>query len=243
MIRMLKAQSTSFKNMVYNCIFNKQCVYCLIATDEAICPDCLECFPLLGTQCPSCAEPNDHGEICGHCLKQAPSFSGVICPYIYKGPIKKLLQSWKQSGPYSPYTAGLKQVMHTLWDLLAEKEFDLIIPVPYHWRRLLKRGHQPTGQLSRFLSHQMNTPVCQGLKRIKGTTSQRQLKRTERFKNLKSAFALKPKYKAQLKGKNVLLVDDVMTTGATVESASRVLIQAGAKSVTIACLARTPTPA
>lgn len=200
-----------------------------------ICQDCLANLPILGLQCPRCAEPNVHGELCGHCLSLPPAFDGVICPFEYKRPVNQLIHKWK----HHVHTLGPEQLILRLGHQLEEGHYDFVVPVPYHWRKLLKRGHNPVRNLSRKLAKQLSTPLLDAVTRVKKGQDQRGLDRKSRLKNLKKAFSVDKNKIETLKGKNILLVDDVVTTGATCNAISLLLKRAGAKSVMVGCLART----
>ena len=204
---------------------------------QSICPDCINALPELGVHCPKCAEPNRHGEVCGHCLSRPPAFDFVICPYRYAGPIKRLIAKFK----HKPSLVGSDVLYQILARQLTDHQFDYIIPTPYHWQRLLLRGHNPVRELAVWLSRHLNTPLLDGLTRIKSQNSQKELNRKYRLKNLHGAFSLNLNVnKLTIQDANILLIDDVLTTGATAHSAALTLRRAGAKSVCIACLARTP---
>ncbi|MFT5594652.1 MAG: ComF family protein [Oceanicoccus sp.] len=239
MTRILAAylrQSTIIISKVYNRLFINQCVFCLTHSQRNICVQCQEALPHLGQHCPQCAEPNHHGHVCGECLQHPPAFDRVICPFIFKGPVAGLIQKFKRSSK----VLGLECIEHTLSEQLHTYEFDAIVCVPYHWKKLLWRGHNPTGILASSLSKTLSTPLWQGLVRTKATGSQQGLDKNRRRSNVRRAFSCTPSLALQIKGKNLLLIDDVLTTGATCHAAALVLKKHGAKSVTLACLARTP---
>ncbi len=229
-------QSTTSIIKVYNSLLNIQCIYCLQPSEYNICSDCMAVLPILGQHCPRCAEPNHHGQLCGHCLKYAPAFDGVVAAFEYRPPISDLIHSWKAR----EHTHGIEMLMQSLVDNLACQQFDFIVPVPYHWQKLLKRGHNPVRSLSKYLSKRLNNPLLDTITRIKPGIDQQGLARKKRLNNLRGVFALHEKYKTQLQHKNILLVDDVVTTGATCNHISKLLKAAGAHSITVACLARTP---
>jgi ComF family protein len=132
-------------------------------------------------------------------------------------------------------------LIHSLSNLLDEHHFDYIIPLPYHWHRLIHRGHNPVRTICKQLARETNFPLMDGLKRIRSQHSQKGLNRRQRLSNLSCAFVVHPHLNQSIfVGKNLLLVDDVLTTGATCNSAALTLKTAGAKSVCVACLARTP---
>jgi len=229
-------QSTTSIIKVYKSLINIQCIYCLQDSVNNICPDCLDALPTLGQHCPKCSEPNHHGQLCGHCLKNPPAFDEVFCPFAYQPPLSDLIHRWKNR----PHTLGVELLVQRLVDDLSEHTFDRVIPVPYYWGKLLKRGHNPVRALAKQISQQLHTPLMDAVRRIKSGHDQQGLDRKQRLQNLRGIFELKTKYKPQLRHNNILLVDDVVTTGATCNHISKLLKAAGAQSITLACLARTP---
>lgn len=115
---------------------------------------------------------------------------------------------------------------------------DVLIPIPLSQQRLAERGFNQAVQLAHHLSRTQTQ--SQTLLRMKHTSAQSSLKRSERLTNLTGAFAVAPLLVAQLRGKNILLIDDVVTTGATLNFAARVLKHAGAAHVGALVLAKTP---
>ncbi len=229
-------QSTISIIKVYNGLLNIQCIYCLQDSQTNICPDCLDALPLLGQHCPKCSAPNHHGQLCGHCLSVPPAFDEVLCPFEYQPPISDLIHSWKSR----QHTQGVEVLIQRLIETLSTHDFDVIIPVPYHWQKLLKRGQNPVRTLAKQLSKQLHTPLLDAVIRTKLGIAQQGLDRKKRITNLHGVFDLKPRKRLSFKHKNILLVDDVVTTGTTCNHISKLLKGAGAHSVTIACLARTP---
>ena len=120
---------------------------------------------------------------------------------------------------------------------------DLVAPVPLHWRRLFTRRYNQAALLARVVARDGNAswrPTC--CARVRWTGSQAGLKAGERRRNVRKAFEVHPRWLAKLKGRTVLLVDDVLTTGATVEACTRALHRAGAAHVDVLTLARVVRP-
>jgi ComF family protein len=127
-------------------------------------------------------------------------------------------------------------------DLLPDA--DLIVPVPLHWRRLWARRFNQSAALSGFISGQAGPPVnITALKRAKATPQQVGLSRTARAANVQGAFRIDAPGKAEIKRKHILLVDDVLTSGATVDACARALLRAGARQVDVLVFARVVDPA
>jgi ComF family protein len=130
---------------------------------------------------------------------------------------------------------------HTGAELL--KDADIIIPIPLHWSRLWRRRFNQAMVLAQsvVMTHNRDAPIPIGahlLKRIKRTEHQTGLTRTRRAANLRGAFAVPERAKAILKNKRIVLIDDVLTTGATVNAATRTLLKAGVAQVDVLTFAR-----
>lgn len=117
-----------------------------------------------------------------------------------------------------------------------EQHFDVIVPMPLHWRKRLERGFNQSELLARFVAKRSGIPIAKSLYRKKGTDPQAGLTRAQRRTNVAGAFEVKRRH--EVDGRHVLLIDDVLTTGATASACSAVLKRAGAKRVTVLTLAR-----
>lgn len=232
MLASLRHSSTSKIKEVYNRLKISQCHLCHQPAQISLCSDCFAGLPRLSLACPLCAEPNEHGHICGQCLKEPPDFQRVLIPYRYEFPINHLLKGWKFR-----HQRQHDWLIHTLAKHLQEHRFDAITPIPSHWRRRLWRGRDHSLEIAKVLAEQLELPIIQALARSSATPSQRGLDKVQRQRNLRSAFTLN----SSMKGLNILLVDDVMTTGSTVNMASKALQKGQPKSITVACIARTPS--
>jgi ComF family protein len=122
-----------------------------------------------------------------------------------------------------------------------EQSYDVIVPMPLHWRKRWQRGFNQAELLAREIGRRTKTPVKNVLRRVRNTASQAGLTSSKRRKNVSGAFqtSRRPKTGVALQGSRVLLIDDVMTTGATAASCARALKRAGASQVTLLTLART----
>jgi len=124
---------------------------------------------------------------------------------------------------------------------LKDLDADLILPVPMYWARKLARGTNSPEVVARCLAQQMRIPVsCRTLRRYRNTLPQKDLPVGQRFRNVRGAFAVRRSY--DLQGARVLLVDDILTTGATCSEAAGVLIKAGAAMVAAVVIARAQGP-
>ena len=123
-------------------------------------------------------------------------------------------------------------------------EADALVPVPLHWRRLWARRFNQSAMLAAAVSRQTGVPIVDGaLKRVKPTAQQVGLSRTERAANVQGAFRVPGDGKAAVTGRRLVLIDDVRTSGATVEGCGRALLRAGATNVDVLVFARVAEPA
>ncbi len=184
--------------------------------------------------------------VCVDCLKQAPSLNSTLAALDYAYPWSALISAYKfddQTG-WAPFfadlllqTPGVRQAFKNL------QANDLILPVPLSKERLQTRGFNQAWELAQALARQSGsaaTTVSTLLLRVKNTRPQTELKREARLDNVKGAFQIDPLRLAELKGKRVLLIDDVMTSGASLFTAAEALRAAGAAHITGIVLARTP---
>ena len=181
--------------------------------------------------CPQCALPTLHGAVCGQCLQHPPHFRRTVAAFAYAFPLDKLLLALKYG-----------EKLH-LSGLLADKLAlridhlpDCIIPMPLHKERLRQRGFNQSMQLAQRLSQQLHVPLlAHACVRIRNTPSQSGLPWKERNKNMRKAFDCS----TVVTGKHIAVVDDVMTTGATLNELAHTLLRAGASEVSAWVVART----
>ncbi|MFA0812310.1 ComF family protein [Microbulbifer epialgicus] len=168
-------------------------------------------------------------------MREPPQYSGVRATWHYAYPISQLIQRFKY---HSDLAAG-----HTLAQLTAqaiepvEDRPDLLAPIPLHWRRYWQRGYNQSQLVAAELAKQWQLPLRPRLlRKIAATQTQSQLRRHQRLRNLLQNFAVRE----PVEGLHIGLVDDVLTTSATLEAATQKLLEAGATRVSAFILARTP---
>jgi len=210
-----------------------------------LCADCLAgMVQPQGVPCPGCGEylPGAPAEplLCGRCREKPRPWGRALVYGPYAGPLKDMILGYKfearldfgrrlQECALAAFERGLEKYPE-LWEL------SVLVPVPLHPRRLLSRGFNQSRELARLVSARHGLPIRQGaLERVRRTTPQMELSRSARAENIRGAFAAK---KRMLTGKAVLLVDDIMTTGATLEECARAMLDAGAQRVDVLVLAR-----
>ncbi|WP_372747511.1 ComF family protein [Litorivivens sp.] len=224
--------NSTLKHLSYK-LFPGACQLCLGATDRPseICSGCEAELPWLTRRCDRCALPLTTPGICGQCLKRPPLFDACYASWEYGFPIDTLISRFKYHGDR---TTGALLSELSVPPLTA----DLLIPVPMHWRRQFARGYNQTEDIARHWSRATAIPACNALKRCKDTPPQQGLSASARRKNLAGAFTvIRPEL---IRGRTIGLVDDVLTTGATANTLAAILRRAGATSITVCCLARTP---
>ena len=213
----------------------QHCALCAAScADALICPGCDAALPRLGPACPSCALPALTGAICGRCMKQPPPFAAAHAAFAYAFPLDRLLQAMKYGGAlaYADFFAtALARVIDT-WP-------DLLVALPLAPARQRERGFNQAQEIARRLARLGPAPVAAGLVRTRDTPAQAALPWKERGRNVRNAFAALP----IVAGKRIAIVDDVMTTGATLAAATTAARRAGALSVEVWVVARTLPPA
>jgi len=234
-----------YKGPVYIWLKNKQfCLLCGDATDtvQPICTPCESELPWLGDHCATCALPLPMSSLqCGQCSTHPPAFERVLAPWAYEFPVDNLITRFKHQAKWP--------LGRLLGELLAQslqhhfneglERPDALVPVPLAAQRLRQRGFNQATLLARWLSGPLQLPGEEHLlRRIHDTPAQQALDARARRRNLRHAFAMMPG--AQVRGRHLALVDDVLTTGATAQTLARLLLDAGAARVDVYCLARTP---
>ena len=219
-----------------------QCAVCGSWPAQRLCEACIARFAQPRARCSTCALPLAGGaRQCGQCLRHPPLLDACIAALDYAYPWAGVLAEFKFRGDPA-WAAPLARLMRsTPWAEPAIDAADWLIPVPLSPARLGERGFNQAERLARTLSDQKSTHRL--LLRVHSGAVQHTLNRAQRLRNLQGAFAVDPLLVETLRGRRVVLVDDVMTTGATLHAAAQVLRQAGVAHLTALVLARAPQPA
>lgn len=214
---------------------------CLGCGDEIgfICENCHKKIAFNKSFCSFCAYPlleDAEDLICGNCLKNKPEFSKTISPLIYDGLIRDILLSAKFNGKYHYYERLIEHIYNDCEHLFEQiKSAEAIIPVPLSRKRLIERGYNQSAIIAKYLAKKFNKKlILSELIKIKETKPQSQLGEKERYSNIKNAFVLKK----TINFSKIILVDDIITTSATVSEATKVLKKGGANEVYIFSLCR-----
>lgn len=191
--------------------------------------------------CPSCGipYPPDEGpdHLCGRCLLKKPSFRASRSYGLYEAVLHDAVHAFKYRGNLTlGEQLGRLMADHDYPSFRIE-DYELIVPVPLHRRRLRQRGFNQSVHLAREVSRRRGIPLdFLALRRVVDTESQAGLKKDERQSNMKSAFSVTAP--ERIRGRRILLVDDVHTTGSTLGECARTLLKEGAESVGTLTLAR-----
>ncbi len=224
-------------------VFPPHCALCRVACPGPIllCDDCRPTVIDRLPACPRCAadvpETLAGGSSCPQCRRPAPQFQFAVRLGRYAGALRSAILAIKH-GSAEPLAAALGRLLaDERGDILAAQHFDVVVPIPMHWTRRLVRGINNPDVLARRLAERLGIPAAGHLlRRRRHTRPQTGLTRGFRLDNVRGAF--RARRHADLPGARVLVVDDVMTTGATAGEAARELRAAGAEFVGAAVLAR-----
>ena len=211
----------------------QDCLLCAaVSSGDLLCAACAADLPRLQEPlCPRCALPSPHGETCGRCLAKPPHYDFTHVAYRYDFPLDKLVQSFKYGHRLALGAYFGRQLATLASNLVA----DVIIPLPLHPERLRERGFNQALELSRAWGHASRLPIdTANCHRTRNTPAQADLPWRERVKNIRGAFHCSTDFT----GKRVVLIDDVMTTGASLDECARTLKLHGAAEVTLLVLAR-----
>jgi len=216
--------------------FPPRCPGCreLVAGRGPFCASCLETLAEApATSCPVCGEP-EVVELCEHCRASPPAFERARAPYLHGGALADAIHRLKyEDKPHLAVPLAALIASHVAGELAWA---EVMAPVALHPRRLRKRGYDQALLIARALARGAGKPVvARAVRRTRDTPPQVGRDRAQREANVRGAFEADPE---EVLGKRVLLVDDVLTTGATAQAAAQALIAAGARAVRVVALAR-----
>ena len=231
-----------------NAVLPPRCLGCgtMVAAVGSLCAACWEAVDFLGPpQCASCGMPfaYDLGAdaLCGRCASRPPAFDRVRAVMRYGDVARHLVLNFKHGDRTDGAPAFSSWLVRAGRTLLAEA--DVLAPIPLHWRRLFSRRYNQAALLSAQVARLAGRPHCPDLLlRTRHTPSQGRLSPGQRRRNLRGAFAVNPRREATVAGQRVLLIDDVMTTGATISACAEALRRAGADGVDALVLAQVVRP-
>ena len=226
-------------------IYPPQCITChaLVATDFGLCPECWRDTPFIaGLVCYSCGCPvagDDTGVavLCDDCLVTPRPWMQGRAALLYRDNARRIVLALKHGDRMDLARSAAVWMRQAAAPLI--RADSVVAPVPLHWWRLLRRKYNQSALLSAALARGEGLTHCPDLlSRHRNTGSQEGRSREDRFANLKDAFRVHPRHMALIAGKSVLIVDDVMTSGATFAAAATACLVAGAARVDVLSLAR-----
>lgn len=202
---------------------------------DGLCQGCRQSLPRLpAPRCPICAAPGTGAEVCGRCLNRRPAFDHVVAALAYAFPADALVRSLKYRGGL----ACARPLAAALADALDSEPYpDLVIPMPLAPRRLRERGFNQALEIARLVGAEFGLGItANGCRRSRESAPQASLPWKERAANVRNAFVCE----LDLEGKTIAVVDDVLTTGATLNELAATLKRRGAREVVGWIVARTP---
>jgi ComF family protein len=225
--------------MILDILYPRRCPICddVLLPGQLICADCggrvkLLCEPA----CKKCGKPlsDERKEFCADCERKKHQFRQGKAVFSYEGGIRSSMYRFKYGNKreYAVFYAAEAQKLYACW--VREKGIEVIVPVPMYAKKKRRRGYNQAEVFARQLGKRMHIPVNRKLvKRIRNTTPQKELNEAERKSNLKNAFQLMPDI---VKYNHILVVDDIYTTGSTIDEVAKVLLDAGAKDIYYLCI-------
>jgi len=241
---MIVLQKFELLQSAVSLLYPPVCTICgrSIRADEYLCDQCeTKALRIVAPFCQKCSEPFE-GSItntfaCANCAHRKIYFDAAVSAYRGRGIVRQIIHEFKYGRQIHLRHLVARWLNSALDDeRLRQSHFDVIVPVPLHPARQRERGFNQASLLAELLSAQTSIPVKPLLERTRYTTTQTALDRSERMENLHNAFRLRKN--ADVRGWRVLLVDDVLTTGSTLNECARILKRASAFSVHAATAAR-----
>jgi len=226
-------------------VFPPRCVGCgeMVDADFQLCGACWRDTPFInGLICDACGVPlpgveAEGAEYCDDCLKITRPWEKGRAALLYEGRARAMVLQLKHGDRHDIVHPASRWMAHRAKPLLADET--VIAPIPLHWRRFLRRRFNQAALLSKALGrHLQRQHMPDLLLRRQATENLDGKGREERFQTLADSMALNPQFAAQIQGRPVLLVDDVMTSGATFSAAACACLDAGASQVNVIALAR-----
>jgi competence protein ComFC len=227
-----------------NALYPPHCAKCLADTEPSVhlCATCAgQARRIEAPFCRQCSQPFEgaiEGEfVCAQCRDRHLSFDCAVACYQSRDVVREFIHRFKYDRHFYLRRPLADWLAETLEEpRITAQPYDAFVPVPLHRARYRERDFNQAEELARLVAKRAGKPVLQALQRIRYTTTQTRLSREERMENLRNAFRVR--HASLVQSRHLILVDDVFTTGSTVEECARVLRQAGAASVRVVTVAR-----
>lgn len=235
--------AANVRQAIGSLFYPAHCAHCGVSLrgEADFCDDCAVAIErVTPPACGVCSQPF-HGKMgefeCPNCAGERFSFEFAVCVVRSRGPVRELLHRLKYGREiWIARVLGELMLAGLNDDRLAGRGIDALVPVPLHAVRLREREFNQSALIARHVSKRTGIPVADALNRVRPTGTQTRLDRRERMQNLRNAFA--PRKNVAVKDKSLLLVDDVLTTGSTLDACASVLLEQGAASVCALTVAR-----
>jgi ComF family protein len=214
----------------------------LVESEFGLCGPCWRDTPFItGLTCEGCGTPlmgdSDDPEFCDDCLSLSPPWARGRAAFLYEGNARKMILALKHGDRHEIARGAGQWMVNAGRDLLRQDA--ILAPIPLHWTRMVKRRFNQAALLARSVSRISGLTYCPDLlHRTRKTSSTEGMSREERFTQIEGSMIIPPSRRALIAGKSVVLVDDVMTTGATFSAATQACLVAGACDVSALVLAR-----
>ncbi len=222
-------------------LFPSRCIFCQQTTGREldVCPACYDALPHNQTCCVRCALPLaediNHAVLCGRCIKKRPAFDYAYSPFRYENEIITLVHQLKFSEKIR-FSRSIGEMLWQHFSTTGERP-DCLLPVALHKSRMRQRGFNQSIEIARVLAKKLAIPIEHtAIERQRSTVAQTGLSAKQRQKNICGAFAVV----GELHYKHVLIIDDVMTTGATVNELAKLLKKHNVERVGVLSIARAP---
>jgi len=231
-------------NTLLEVFYPSNCVGCGHPQDPGtlLCNECKETAPRIRAPfCRCCSRPFAgfiYGEFsCPNCEDRTPAFDCVVSNYQAKGVLKELIHRFKYGHQFYLRRVLAEFLVEAMQDTRLQADpADYLVPVPLHPTRFRERGFNQADALAETLSKRTRVPILRCIERRRYTNTQTRFDRFERMQNLRNAFVLRKN--SDVRGKHLVLLDDVLTTGSTLHECALVLRAAGAESVRAITVAR-----
>lgn len=242
-----------FARRALDVLLPPQCLNCgtLVEEQGALCLDCWQDVTFISQpHCAICGLPFEFagqgddlsdGVLCGSCIRHRPVFDRARAVLAYDDASRPFVLSFKYADRTEAASAFARWMARAGADILGDA--DLITPVPLHWSRLFRRRYNQSALLGHSLSRLSGVPsISDLLIRKRPTPSQARFSPSARRRNVRGAFRVRGKYIPEITGKRILLIDDVLTTGATASAVTSALLKSGAGAVDVLTLGRVLKP-
>ncbi len=235
------------KSFILDFLFPKYCVNCnreISQTDSWVCLSCAQkIVPVVSQVCPACGRLTENGRYCPKCSKDKSLIGVMAAAYFDEGPIREMIHNFKYNGVLELGDRLAEMMVDSLNNELRSMNHgenkihnslfmlhdSILTFVPMHWQRKAKRGYNQAEVLARIIGQKLNIEVCELLTKPKKTKRQAELSGNSRRKNLQGTFILNAD--CCVKNREIIIVDDVVTTGSTLNECAAVLKKAGAKKI------------